>query len=263
MWPGGRPDHCRPRLREPSWSKDDVGEERTPLGATSTSERSSFGLGPAADLMANSPWFPLPKTRHVGVFVAGTLRSGERLRVEWGRSDVKTMRFIAAQELRDQRPKTADVSPWRFVPASELGRPPRAATAVRLTLKSVDAPGSAIAVTGPVVYANSRFEQVLRRSRASALVSPGLLTYIPCVHQPELRNGVADVPGFVVSVIKFTDVPVGYETSPFRGVADVYDLERLALDGSNQGLADVAIFAVDRRIPGAELVRPERVSVVS
>jgi hypothetical protein len=49
------------------------------------------------------------------------------------------------------------------------------------------------------------------------------------------------------------------ETSPFRGVLDLYRLERLPVADSPDPPRDVvAVFAVERRIPGAMEAPPDR-----
>ena len=106
-----------------------------------------------------------------------------------------------------------------------------------------------------------RLSQLLERDGALALVLPNLLTYVPCARLPQLRDGVAEVPDYIVStrIPRAPGLPVSvrYPSSPFYGLLDLYGVRELQLTGPNPP-RQIAVFAVDRRIPGATEVSPTR-----
>jgi hypothetical protein len=76
------------------------------------------------------------------------------------------------------------------------------------------------------------------------------------VRQPLLRDGVVEVPRYIITSRDFGRTwPLRYRgASPFDGVVDLYRLERLPVSDSRDAPGDVAIFAVDQRIPGTKLL---------
>jgi arabinosyltransferase C len=228
-----------------------------PPGPVSSLRR--IGLGPTGAGSASSPWFALPHGRNVGVFAAGSLGIGDRLSVEWGRTrDGRVVALRATSLTSDLRPRSSGISSWRFLAQSELRRPSPGANAVRIRLESDSAPGATVALTVPVTYSTRQLRSLLAADGARALVNPAYVTYMPCATQPAFRHGVAEVPRYVLSVPSLSDLPVGYPTSPFRGVADVFDLERVTFADSPRPPGDLGIFRVTERIPGAALVPPVR-----
>jgi hypothetical protein len=103
-------------------------------------------------------------------------------------------------------------------------------------------PGGLVATTGPIAYEDETLTRALEGAGARALVSPALLTYVPCAHQPSLHDGVADAPAFLVSAVQFSDLPVGYATSPFLGLSDLYEIERISIADSEEPPADVGVY---------------------
>jgi hypothetical protein len=99
-------------------------------------------------------------------------------------------------------------------------------------------------------------EQLARRLQgdsSASFVHPELRMYFPCIRQPRFRDGVVEVPNAVVAPFDSTSWLPNWAGSPFRGLVDLYPLERLSLAGSRHPPRDVAVFGVERGIPGAAL----------
>ncbi len=80
---------------------------------------------------------------------------------------------------------------------------------------------------------------------------------------PDLRAGMVEVPRYVV-IGQTESPPLRYHvTSPFVGLLDLYDLERVPVADS-EGLVDrLRVFEVDRAVPGAVQAPVQAVEVVS
>lgn len=102
--------------------------------------------------------------------------------------------------------------------------------------------------------------RVLERD-APALILPNTLMYFPCVQLPHLSGGVAEVPGTVVTP-NTSVTPVRYLASPFYGLLDLYELDRLPWAGSNPP-EEILVFTVDRQIPGAVQASPTMKTISS
>ncbi|MGH7540698.1 MAG: hypothetical protein ACRELC_06850, partial [Gemmatimonadota bacterium] len=212
-----------------------------------------YSLGPGERDPVGSPWFRLDGERRFGLFVAGAPRSTDRLGLEWGVDTRGGMRT-----LENDRVSTAFATEagaplaWRFVSASELPAPARGANAVRVTLRSDAAPGAALAVSAPVRYTTETLASSLAGSGSRPLVFPNLVTYFPCASQPRLGDGIVEPPSHILLPASSASPVREPETSPFAGVLDLYDLERMPLADSKIPPEDLAVFRVDREIPGAE-----------
>ena len=102
-----------------------------------------------------------------------------------------------------------------------------------------------------------------RASDARDLVLPNLLMYFPCARLPLFRAGTVEPPTHVVSWREELS-PLRYPvTSPFIGVLDLYDLERLPTSDSDAPPADVYVYEVDTSIPGTARLAPEATTVTS
>ena len=224
---------------------------------------SRFALGPAGRGSASAPWFELPANGRVGVFVAGAPGIGDTLRVQWGRrtgSDVEVLRDDAVVGLTG--PLTGN-SQWQFLPATELPSREPDATVVRTTLVSDTAPGAAIAVTAPVVYASEKLADKLNRDEPRTLVLPNLVTYFPCVRLPRLGDGVFEIPRYVL-VSPNPHSPLRYPVSgPFAGLVDVYELARLSTGDSSNPPDEALVYEVDQDIGGAALAPPVKTTRAS
>jgi hypothetical protein len=53
------------------------------------------------------------------------------------------------------------------------------------------------------------------------------------------------------------NLPVGYRTSPFRGVADLYTPERVSTADSIVN-APILMWRIDTRVPGGVLLKPSQ-----
>ena len=88
------------------------------------------------------------------------------------------------------------------------------------------------------------------------LVLPNLVTYLPCVELPRLGGGIAEPPSHIVTPADAPSPVREPDSSPFAGVLDLYELERLPLADSANPPRDIAVFRVDREIPGAMQAPP-------
>ena len=153
----------------------------------------------------------------------------------------------------------AGVSPWRFVASSEVPQVPRRANAVRITLHSDSASTSALVVTSPVTYQTQPLGQLLRSDGSTALVGPPFRTYMPCAVLPTLGDGLAGTPQYIVSPnsvwIPDPESPVGYRTSPFRGITDLHDVARVSIADTQQAVP-LRIWQVETRVRGGTLLPP-------
>ena len=104
-------------------------------------------------------------------------------------------------------------------------------------------------------YRDRDFASMVRTHDAT-LVSPPLRPYFPCAATPSLSRGITEVPRYLIPV-RDAYSPVMYPTSPFRGVLDLYSVKEVSLGDSQHAPLDVVSFAVDTRIPGAAIARPD------
>jgi hypothetical protein len=218
-----------------------------------------FDLGPAgARRPAASPWFRLPPRGSFGIFVSGEPSASDRLALEWGRLRERRVGIVATDEIPDEFASEVNaVLAWRFVAASELPARAPGANVVRISLQSEILTGSTLATTAPVTYASATLAQRLAGSRSPTLVMPSLLTFFPCARLPVLRGGAVEPPGEIV-VPRWATSLLQLRGSPFRGVLDLYEFERLPLADSPNPPREVLVFGVERRIPGALEAPPSR-----
>jgi hypothetical protein len=210
-----------------------------------------FTLGPVTS--GYSRWFALRSGRRVGLFVGGVLSSSDALEVEWGRRADGRVEGLgtgrAATDFgADARPR---LIPWRFLAAGDLPPRPSEANAVRVALRSASPPGATAALTAPVTYENVKLASQLAPADVRTLVLPNLLTYVPCAHQPDVAGGVAQPAD---RLLAYTDSiwPLATGTSPFDGLFDLSQGRRLPLSDSTDAPKNVAVYELDRHIPGAE-----------
>jgi hypothetical protein len=116
-------------------------------------------------------------------------------------------------------------------------------------------------VTAPVGYVTESLARALDSSASGSLVFPHLVTYLPCVSQAGLGGGIVEVPSHIL-VSSDADSPVREpDSSPFAGVLDLYDLERLPVADSAIPPEDLSVFRVNRVIPGATEAPPMQSTV--
>jgi hypothetical protein len=213
--------------------------------------RFALRRSPAGPASSRTPWFAVTPGERIGFF-AGVGREFE-VDVEWGRRRSGRVEETARESVPVVPPDVlSKVLTWLFVPLGE--RSGQDADAVRLALPP--AGRRSIAVTGPVAYEEMRLERRLASSTAPALVMPNVRAYVPCVRQPQLAEGIVEVPGVVIG--SGSTWPLGTGTSPFDGIFDLYRVNRLPLTTSARVKWDVAVFEVDTRIPGARIVPAEK-----
>ncbi len=222
-----------------------------------------FALGPAAEGSTTSPWFTLPTRRRVGLFVAGFPAPSDRVWIDWGVRHRGRVEELRSDEFTTVRGGLSQDAPWRFFAAGDLPAPAPGATLVRVTFRTDVLPGSAVAVTAPVTYVNRRLAPEMSRAGSRTLVYPELLPYFPCTQLPVLRDGVVEVPQQVVTTDNGFSVLSGDVSSPFLGLLDLYELERVPLADTKNQPRSVLVFGVNRLIPGIELAPPVRMTFTS
>ena len=207
-----------------------------------------------------SPWFALPANAAtgVGLFVAGRIGPGDSVALEWGRrrgAAVESL-SVAGVEAGEAVGTELIASPWQFLAAASLPRPPGDADAVRIRAADESrGPDAWLAVSAPVGYERETLSSALRRDGVRALVSPTLLLYFPCAAIPRLEDGVAELPDWVI--IEERDVlwPLDQADSPFNAVLDLGALAKLPLADSEAPPERVRVYHVDRGNSG-EVVLP-------
>ena len=210
-------------------------------------------LGPIGVGTASTPWFTLPADGRFGLYVAGVPGPTDRLQLEWTRFPDDRVEPLSSDDLDVGADPQTGNTPWRFYAAGDLPAPPPEARLVRVTMTSDTPPGAALAVA-PVTYDTERLSQRVR-GESRSLVLPNLFTYLPCTRLPELRDGIVEAPEFVlVSPNPFS--PIRYPvSSPFAGLVDVYELERLSIADSESPPDELVVFE-RTEIPGAALAPP-------
>jgi hypothetical protein len=218
---------------------------------------SRFVLGPAQTTQIASPWFELRDDAPLGLYVAGTPNPTDRLELEWGRRRGSEVDGIQTDQVSMRPFSGAGAAlPWRFVSANELPTPAEGADAVRVTLSGGTGPSAAVAVATPVTYANEPLARRLASPSSRPLVFPNLVTYFPCAELPHFASGAAEAPRQIV-IPSDAGSPVREPaTSPFAGVLDLYQLERLPLADSGNPPDDFIVFDVAGDIPGAVEAAP-------
>jgi hypothetical protein len=212
---------------------------------------------------ASSPWFELPTSQPVGLFVAGTTRETDSLGLEWGRRRGRRVERLG----RDQVPMAAlaeaqaGVASWRFLDARQLPTRDPGAEVVRLTLESTSARSPTAAVTAPVTYTDETLLRRLERKATPTLVLPNLVTYIPCATLPRIHDGIAEAPGAIVGFQHA--YPVGNGSSAFEGVLDLHRVDRLPVTDSHGGQTEVGVYQVDQRVVGGVRAAPDKTTFAS
>lgn len=225
-----------------------------------------FALGPVPPgSHARTPWFDLPTGRQIGLFVAGTAGPSSRVELEWGRRDGGRIKSVSSDNLKEvgRAEVHARVLAWRFFPAAELSKRPHRADVVRVALRTEVLSGATIAATAPVTYTNERLARRFERSGSKSLVTPPFLTYVPCVDQSVLRDGIVEPPAQILALRDSIFPLFGTGASPFDGLLDLYRIDRLPLADSRHPPGNIVLYHVDRRMPGARQVAPDITTVTS
>jgi Mycobacterial cell wall arabinan synthesis protein len=215
----------------------------------------AFALGPTESGIARTPWLDLP-AGDFGLLLAGTPLATDRLWLEWGDRDRRVLQSDAFSADTGSE-LTNGIASWRLYAADDLPARAPDATSVRVVLRSDVGAGSALAVTAPVTYGD---DSLARHLGMPTLVIPPVVTYVPCVEQPQLSGGVVAVPRTLLTLRFSAAKPLVYDTSPFQGLLDLYPLLRLPLVHADPRLRELVVFEVDDRIPGAALAPPSAAS---
>ena len=223
-----------------------------------------FALGPAPGGPLESPWYMVSGDRPIGIFVSGA-GSSNALSLEWGRSRRDAIESLGrGPVVIGDGPHDEGALPWRLALASELPQAPTNADAVRVVFEDRISRGSAVGVSAPVTYTSETLDGRLGDSASTSLVHPTVLPYFPCVRQPAIRNGVAQVPDRILSQPGLPNpaVVIG-DLSPFMGLVSLYSLERLSLADSANPPTGSLLFNVDKRLQGAIEARPDSATAAS
>jgi arabinosyltransferase B len=206
----------------------------------------------------STPWFRAPSAP-VGVFVSGTPAAPSGLEVEWGRARGDEIEALSREPV-SALTAPEEAVPWRFFPEGELPARPDGADALRLRLSTGASTPATLLVTAPVAYENEDLAPRLDGDSVRTLVPPHLLMYVPCVEQPVLRDGAVEVPDQIVGARDSFFPIFGQEATPFSALFDLYRIHRLPLSDSADPPGSTVLYEVDRRIPGAQVAAPEKLS---
>lgn len=231
--------------------------------AAPTGSPVSFALGPKGGDAPYSAWMPIRDRRPVGFYVTESATLA-LLRVQWGRTSGDTITVAASGLVRSQAASFEGQGPWHFIGWNELPNRPPDADVVRVGLDEASPAGIAVAVSGPVAYQPTPVRVLIEAGNGTVLSAPPLVTYLPCADLPRLE-AVVEAPDLILSTVPSPDpsLAVGFPTSPFRGVSDIYRLVRLPFDAPLRRPANLRIYRVDSRIPGAALAPAMRTDIVS
>jgi hypothetical protein len=135
---------------------------------------------------------------------------------------------------------------------------------VRVALENDAPPAGALAVTTPFGYSADPLAR--RASETSTLALPHVVTFFPCVTLPRLQDGAVEPPGLIITTRAADPLLLDPGTSPFRGLLDTYDLQRLPIDrslqprtgASSNRSTDITAYTIDARIRGWVKVQPVR-----
>ena len=118
-----------------------------------------------------------------------------------------------------------------------------------------------VSVTPTAARGSVRLADLIEPEGSRTLVLPNTLPYFPCARLPRLEYGAVGIPDYIITPLIPTvygqPVAVRYRASPFYGLLDLYDVERLEWAGLNPP-REIGVFAVERRIPGAKEALPAR-----
>lgn len=102
------------------------------------------------------------------------------------------------------------------------------------------------------------------RGDHTTLVMPDIAMYLPCAKPPRLGDGIVAPPDHLVTSSLWNGL--GYSSSPFTGIYDLYPVEPVSLGAplaSPHSPISVSVYKVASRIPGAKLAPPMMRTLVS
>jgi len=195
--------------------------------------------GSALDGTSTSSWFLLPH-ESIGVLVNGG--GDQELVVTWGLMKGHHIRPVASGVVGAGF-ASQGLAPARrvLIDESSLPKRPVSANVVRLEPRA-----QADLRTGPsaqlVSFRRTALDSRMRGHGFRTLVTPYLLEGIPCVALPPLRYGVAGSPDLIVEGDLWPAAVGG--SSPFAGVADVYDLLRVPVESWDSNRGSIYVYWV-------------------
>jgi hypothetical protein len=176
------------------------------------------------DAAGTTRWYEVGKAP-IGLFIGGTWGPRQSLFVMWGRRNASGVQRLRSGHA-DLRRSTEgpDFARWRFVNESSFPTRPSDANAVRFRLGRTSHHSSA-RITSPTTSVHLPLSRLLGRTNGRSLVSPFLFQAMPCAALPALAEGLAEPPDFLVDFDPAP--PLTAPTSPFVGLLEIFDLERL------------------------------------
>jgi hypothetical protein len=232
--------------------------------AASPSRRLSSVVGTPAevsparlDAAGATRWFAVGRAP-IGLFIGGVWSPRQELLVSWGRRGASGVERIGVGEA-DLRQSTEgpDFAHWRFVTEPSFPARPMAANMVRFRLGRPTGRSSA-RITSPTTSVEMPLSRVLARTGTRSLVSPFLFEAMPCAKLPSLAYGVATPPKVMVEYDP--GPPLTAPTSPFVGLSEVFDVDRLPVSSPvDRG----ALFVYRVRPDPRDAVAPATERVVS
>jgi hypothetical protein len=149
-------------------------------------------------------------------------------------------------------------SSWRFVTDRSFPSRPANADAIEITQFDPSRHGQ---VTAPVSYASANLGGLFARRDVQPLVSPFLYAGVPCASTPHLTFGVASAPDVLMDWNHDGWTALGNWSSPFLGLADVFDVRRVPIDNRRDGRAEIQVHWV--RLDPRDAIAPAKRSLVS
>ena len=93
------------------------------------------------------------------------------------------------------------------------------------------------------------------RTDRTTLVMTDVVTYLPCARIPRLEHGAVTPPDHLVT----SDIwdGIGYRTSPFDGIYDLYDVRQVPLAETSKPTSSIVLYRVATPMPGGVEALPD------
>jgi hypothetical protein len=93
-------------------------------------------------------------------------------------------------------------------------------------------------------FQNLGIQELVAAGDKTVLIAPQIRPYFPCLSQPNISNGVAEVPG--VLIVVGAKWPIGLPGSPYLRLPDVAELEVLPSSWKNlEGSPPLDVISVN------------------